>query len=118
MVEAARERGYAYLAVTDHSSSFGFGKDVQPEELERRIEEVARAERGPEGFRVLAGSEVNIAPDGSLDYDDDVLERLDWVVASVHSSFRMGEDRMTERMMAAMEQPAGGRDRPPHGRGC
>ena len=56
-------------------------------------------------FRVLAGSEVNIQPDGSLDYDDEVLAELDWVMASVHTSFRIGERRMTERMMAAMEHP-------------
>jgi DNA polymerase (family 10) len=105
MVEAARERGYSYLAVTDHSSSFGFGEDVQPADLERRIEEVAALNKRLKGFRVLAGSEVNIGTDGSVDYDADVLERLDWVVASVHSSFRMGRDRMTKRVMTAMENP-------------
>ncbi len=105
MVEAARERGYSYLAVTDHSSSFGFGEDVQPADLERRIEEVAALNKKLKGFRVLAGSEVNIGTDGSVDYDAGVLERLDWVVASVHSSFRMGRDRMTKRVMTAMENP-------------
>jgi DNA polymerase (family 10) len=105
MVSAARERGYAYLAVTDHSSSFGFGEDVQRADLERRIEEVAALNGKLKGFRVLAGSEINIAPDGSVDYDEDVLARLDWVVASVHSSFRMGREPMTKRVMAAMENP-------------
>jgi len=105
MVEAARERGYSYLAVTDHSSSFGFGEDVQPADLERRIEEVAALNEKLKGFRVLAGSEVNIGTDGSVDYDAGVLKRLDWVVASVHSSFRMGRDRMTKRVMTAMENP-------------
>ena len=54
---------------------------------------------------VLAGSEVNVLPDGSLDYEDELLERLDWVVASMHTSFRMGEQEMTERMIRAMEHP-------------
>jgi DNA polymerase (family X) len=105
MVEAARERGYSYLAVTDHSSSFGFGEDVQTEDLERRIEEVATLNEKLKGFRVLVGSEVNIGTDGAVDYDDDLLARLDWVVASVHSSFQMGRERMTARMTAAMENP-------------
>jgi DNA polymerase (family 10) len=105
MAKAARSRGYAYLAVTDHSATFGFGMDVQADELKRQIERVHELNSGLRGFKVLAGSEVNIQLDGSPDYDDDVLEELDWVVASVHSSFRMGEKRMTERMMAAMDHP-------------
>jgi DNA polymerase (family X) len=78
---------------------------VQPADLERRIEEVAALNKKLKGFRVLVGSEINIGTDGSVDYDADVLERLDWVVASVHSSFRMGRDRMTKRVMTAMENP-------------
>jgi len=109
MATAAQKRGYEYLAVTDHSASFGFGNDVQPDALERRIEEVRelneRLEREGHGFRVLAGSEVNIQLDGSLDYDDELLAELDWVIASVHTSFRMSEKRMTERIAAAMEHP-------------
>jgi DNA polymerase (family 10) len=105
MVKAAQRRGYEYLAVTDHSASFGFGNDVQPDALERRIEEVRALNERLEGFRVLAGSEVNIQLDGSLDYADELLAELDWVVASVHTSFRMSEQRMTDRMTAAMEHP-------------
>jgi DNA polymerase (family 10) len=105
MAKAGQAQGYEYLAVTDHSASFGFGNDVQADALKRRIEEVRNLNERLEGFRLLAGSEVNIQLDGSLDYDDDVLAELDWVVASVHTSFRMGEQRMTERMTAAMEHP-------------
>ena len=66
----------------------------------------ARVERADcDGFTVLAGTEVNINIDGSLDYPDEVLEELDWIVASAHTSFRMGEDEMTKRMMAAMDHP-------------
>jgi DNA polymerase (family 10) len=105
MVEAARGRGYAYLAVTDHSASHGFGDDVQPGSLRRRIEEVRELDAGLKRFRVLAGSEVNVMPDGSLDYDDDLLAELDWVIASVHTSFRIGPERMTERVLRAIEHP-------------
>jgi DNA polymerase (family 10) len=105
MAAAARKLGYAYLAVTDHSATFGFGNDVQPDALRRRIEEVRELNGKLKGFRVLAGTEVNVQLDGSLDYDDELLAELDWVIASVHTSFRMSEKRMTERMTAAMEHP-------------
>lgn len=107
MAEAARDRGYAYFGVTDHSASHGFGDHVTPEMLEKRIEEVAELNDriATRSFRVLAGSEVNIGPKGDLDYEDDLLERLDWVVASVHTSFRMTKANMTARMVAAVENP-------------
>lgn len=106
MAAAALARGYSYLAVTDHSATHGFGDDVQPDALRRRIEEVGGLnETLPKGFRLLSGSEVNIMPDGSLDYDDELLDELDWVVASVHTSFRIGKERMTERMVDAVSNP-------------
>jgi len=105
MAEAARERGYAYLAVTDHSATHGFGNDVQPDALLERVAEVRELDAGMKGFRLLAGSEVNILPDGSLDYTDEVLSELDWVVASVHTSFRIGERRMTDRIVRAVSHP-------------
>ena len=105
MAEAARERGYEYLAVTDHSATHGFGNHVTPEELLRQIERVAEVDAEMDGFRVLAGTETNVLPDGSVDYEDDLLAQLDWVVASVHTSFRMSEEEMTRRMVTAMEHP-------------
>jgi DNA polymerase (family 10) len=105
MALAARELGYEYLAHTDHSASHGFGDAVSPEQLERQIELVAEANERIEGIELLAGSEVNILPDGSLDYEDELLSRLDWVIASVHTSFAMGEQAMTERIVAAIEHP-------------
>ena len=105
MALAARERGYEYLAITDHSASHGFGNDVSPEGLRRQIELVREADARVEGIELLAGSEVNILPDGSLDYADELLAELDWVIASVHTSFGMGEQKMTERMIAAIEHP-------------
>jgi DNA polymerase (family 10) len=107
MAEGAIRRGYSYLAVTDHSASHGFGDHVTPEALEDRIEEVAGVNATLKGkrFRLLAGSEVNIGLDGSLDYDDELLERLDWVMASIHTTFRISEKQMTERVIAATEHP-------------
>jgi DNA polymerase (family 10) len=105
MALAARERGYEYVAITDHSASHGFGNDVSPGQLLDQIERVREVDASIEGIRVLAGSEVNILPDGSLDYEDELLARLDWVIASVHTAFGMGEQAMTERMIAAVEHP-------------
>lgn len=105
MAAAARQRGYAYLALTDHSASHGFGDHVSAERLWKRIEEVREWNAGRRGFRLLAGSEVNIGLDGGLDYPDDLLEALDWVVASVHTSFAISERAMTERVLAAIEDP-------------
>jgi DNA polymerase (family X) len=105
MVAAARARGYEYIAITDHSASHGFGNDVSPDELRRHMERIRAIDAATEDIRVLAGSEVNVLPDGSLDYDDDLLGELDWVMASLHSSFRMKEREQTERMIRAMEHP-------------
>jgi DNA polymerase (family X) len=107
MVDAARALGYSYFAITDHSASHGFGNHVTPGMLEERIEEIAELNEriASKRFRILAGSEVNILTDGSLDYEDSLLERLDWVVASVHTSFRMTKENMTKRMVAAVQHP-------------
>jgi DNA polymerase (family 10) len=103
MAEAARERGYDYVAITDHSASHGFGDDVPPDELLRQVERIRALEL--EGITVLAGTETNVLLDGSLDYEDSLLEQLDWVVASLHTSFRTPEKEQTERMLRAMEHP-------------
>jgi DNA polymerase (family 10) len=105
MVDAARRRGLEYLAITDHSASHGFGNHVPPDELARQIERVRALNEGLEGFDVLIGTETNILPDGSLDYDDDLLAQLDWVVASVHTAFNMTRENMTARMITAAEHP-------------
>ena len=103
MARAALEAGYEYLAITDHSASMGFGADVSDDQLLRQIELIHATE--VPGLRLLAGSEVNILPDGSLDYPDELLAQLDWVVASVHTSFRMTSEQMTSRIIRAVENP-------------
>jgi DNA polymerase (family 10) len=106
MAEGARRRGYAYFAITDHSASHGFGDHVTAKRLAKRIEEVrAWNESSARGFRLLAGSEVNIGTKGELDYPDELLAELDWVVASVHTSFGISERAMTERVLAAIDHP-------------
>jgi DNA polymerase (family 10) len=105
MVEGARACGYEYLAITDHSASHGFGNHVDPDALRAQIERVRGLDSELEGFHVLIGTETNVLPDGSLDYDDELLAQLDWVVASVHTSFGMSERDMTARMVAAIEHP-------------
>jgi len=105
MATAAREMGYEYVAITDHSATHGFGNDVSPDELRRQIERVREVDAQLEGIAVKAGSEVNILPDGTLDYEDELLAELDWVVASVHTAFGMGAEAMTARMIRAIEHP-------------
>ena len=106
MADAARKRGYAYLAITDHSASHGFGNDVTARQLAKRIEEIrAWNESASREFRLLAGSEVNVGMAGEPDYPDELLAELDWVIGSVHTSFAISEKAMTERVIAAMEHP-------------
>ncbi len=105
MAEKAIRRGLEYLCITDHSASMGFGNNVTPEALAAQIENVRAINATLDGFELLIGSEVNILPDGSLDYEDELLSRLDWVIASVHTSFGMPEKEMTARMVAACEHP-------------
>lgn len=110
MAATARERGLDYMAITDHSASHGFGNAVDDDALRARIEEVALynerlAADGIDDFRLLAGSEVNIGLDGGLDYPDELLDQLDWVIASVHSAFSPDEAVMTARVRAAIENP-------------
>jgi DNA polymerase (family 10) len=105
MAYAALELGYEYLAITDHSATHGFGNHVSPEMLDAQIERIHAANLAIGGIELLAGSEVNILPSGALDYDDALLARLDWVIASVHTSFGMDARAMTDRIVAAIEHP-------------
>lgn len=105
MADAAIAAGYEYLVITDHSASMGFGADVSDDQLRAQIERIREVDATLPGFTLLAGSEVNILPDGSLDYPDELLAELDWVVASVHTSFRMPKAEMTARIVRAIEHP-------------
>ncbi len=102
MAIAARDRGLEYVAITDHSASHGFGNAVSADGLRELIAEVRAVDGELEGITVLAGSEVNIGTDGALDYPDELLAELDWVVASIHTAFTSDP---TRRIVAACEHP-------------
>ena len=106
MAEACRERGWAYLGLCDHSQTAAYAGGLDADRVRAQHEEIDRvnAELG-ESFRVLKGIEVDILPDGSLDFPDDVLAGFDVVVASVHSSFRLPEEEQTERISRALRNP-------------
>jgi DNA polymerase (family X) len=105
MALAARENGMEYLAITDHSATHGFGDHVTEDRLRARIDEIRALNERLDGFELLIGTETNILPDGSPDYPDELLAELDWVIASVHTSFGMPRKEMTARMVAAVEHP-------------
>ena len=99
MVEAAQARGYRYLAICDHTITHG----VTEERLLAQIEDIKRLNRRLKSFRVLAGAEVDIRRDGSLELDSRLLDKLDIVVGSVHQRYKMDEHQMTERIVKAIE---------------
>ncbi len=105
MVEAAMERGYDYVAITDHSKSLGVAGGLSEADLARHIQEIRELDAGLPDFRVLSGTEVDIRNDGSLDYSDQMLGQLDFVVASIHSGFRQDRATLTERVVKAMRHP-------------
>ena len=105
VVIAAREKGYEYIGICDHSQSLKVAGGVSKENFFQRIEEIRKIDQEITEVKVLAGAEVDILPDGSLDYPDELLRELDIVIASVHSKFKQDEDSMTRRIMKAMENP-------------
>jgi putative hydrolase len=105
MARAARDLGHEYIALTDHSPRLTIANGLSRERLLRQLEIVARLNEDLAPFRILTGIEVDILEDGTLDQDDDILERLDVVVASVHSKLRMKSREMTPRMVTAIANP-------------
>jgi DNA polymerase (family 10) len=106
MATAARDRGYDYIAICDHTRAVRVVPGLDAGDLRRQGEEIAAVNELLAPFRVLRGTECDILPDGSLDLPDDVLEELDWVQASVHAGQRQTADRLTKRTLAAVEHPA------------
>jgi DNA polymerase (family 10) len=105
MALAAKARGYRYLAITDHSWGRGIARGLSEERLRRQMAEVKRISQSIEGLRLLSGIEVDIRADGSLDLPDEILSELDIVIAAVHSAMGQDEDKMTRRVLKAMENP-------------
>jgi DNA polymerase (family 10) len=105
MAEAARARGYEYMAITDHSKNLAFANGLTDERALAHIERIRAAEKALGGIRIFAGIEVDILGDGSLDLSDSVLEQMDIVIASVHSQFSQDRAAMTDRLLKAVANP-------------
>ncbi len=105
MAEAAISMGYEYIVITDHSQSLKIAKGLEVERLFKQAEEIEKLNKELKPFRIFKGSEVDIKNDGSLDYPDEVLKTLDFVIASIHSGFKEDEKKITSRILSAMENP-------------
>jgi DNA polymerase (family 10) len=105
MAEAARTRGYKYIAITDHSKNLAFANGLDDQRALGHIQRIREASNRMEGLRIFAGIEVDILGDGSLDLSDDVLAQMDIVIASVHSQFNLEPAQMTDRLLKAISNP-------------
>ncbi|MGB6387041.1 MAG: DNA polymerase/3'-5' exonuclease PolX [Terriglobales bacterium] len=105
MAEAARKRGYEYMAITDHSKNLAFANGLTDERALAHIEKIRAVEKKMKSIRIFVGIEVDILGDGSLDLSDSVLEQMDIVIASVHSLFNQDRATMTERLLKAIANP-------------
>ena len=105
MARRAKEKGYAYLAVTDHSPGLGLTMGLNSDRITARVAEAAKLNAELAPFRILVGTEVDIRANGTLDYPDEILKRFDIVSASVHSAFGQEREVMTKRIMDAMHNP-------------
>lgn len=103
MARYCMEKGYSYLGISDHSKTAYYAGGLKVEDIKRQHEEIDALNRKYPDFLILKGIELDILPDGSVDYDDEVLSWFDFTIASVHSSFKMDEDKMTERTITAMK---------------
>jgi DNA polymerase (family X) len=105
MAEAARALGHEYIAITDHSKAVTVANGLDEKRMAAHIKKIHAANEKGLGIRVLAGAEVDILKEGALDYSDELLAQLDVVVCSIHSYFNLEREAMTERMLAAIENP-------------
>ena len=113
MVEAARARGYAYLAISDHSQSLAMAGGLDPDRVRRQWEEIDAENARRDDIVVLRATEVDILADGRLDFEDELLAGFDWVTASIHSAFTQDGERLTARVLAGRREPLRQRHRPP-----
>ena len=105
MALAARERGWSYIGITDHSQSAFYAGGLSRERVLAQLDEIDELNEAADGFRILKGIEADILADGRLDYSDDVLDRFDFVVGSIHSRFSMDRAAMTQRILTALDDP-------------
>jgi DNA polymerase (family 10) len=105
MARVALARGYQYLAITDHSQSLGVANGLTVERLRQQRQEIEAVQGRVPGIRLLSGTEMEVKADGSLDYPDEVLAELDFVVASIHTGLRQDRETLTRRALAAIRNP-------------
>jgi DNA polymerase (family 10) len=103
MVNGARELGYKYIGITDHSKSARYANGLKEEDILRQFDEIDRLKEKYTDIKVVKGIESDILKDGSLDYEEDLLKKFDFVIASVHSNFKMSKEEMTERIIKAVK---------------
>ena len=105
MVDACRDKGYSHLVITDHSNYLKVANGLSRERLLQQIQTIHALNDKYTDIEILAGTEMDILPDGSLDFDDELLEQLDFVIASIHSSFSQSQEKIMSRLRTAMENP-------------
>lgn len=105
LVDAARKKGYEYLAITDHTKGLGIARGLNEERIVEELNEIRTLNRRLKGFRLLMGLEVNIKSDYTLDIPDEILKRLDIVVAAIHSGFKQTKEQLTKRLTSALQNP-------------
>jgi DNA polymerase (family 10) len=105
LITEAQRRGYHYIAITDHSKGLSIARGLTPERLLEEKKQIDSLNKSLKGFKLLAGIEVDIKNDGQLDLPDDILKRLDIVVASIHSGFKQNREQLTKRLVSAMHNP-------------
>lgn len=105
LIKAAIERSYEYIAITDHSKGLGIARGLTIEKLLDEKKEIDSLNKKLKGFRLISGTEVDIRSNGEMDFPDEVLKRLEIVVASIHSGFRQGKDKIMKRLISAMKNP-------------
>ncbi|MHC4623009.1 MAG: DNA polymerase/3'-5' exonuclease PolX [Planctomycetota bacterium] len=105
LARAAKRMGYKYICITDHSRSSAIANGLSARELGRQIEQIRKLNRELKGITVLAGTEVDILADSSLDFDDKLLTELDFVIASIHSGLAGAREKVTTRTLKAMDNP-------------
>lgn len=105
LAENARDKGYEYIAICDHSQSAQYANGLKPDNIKKQHNEIDKLNQKISGIRILKGTETDIKKDGTLDYPDEILKEMDVVIASVHSSFSMDETSMTDRILKAIKNP-------------
>ena len=105
MIEACVEIGYSHIAITDHSHYLRIANGLSADRLREQKAQIRKIQQSYSNIHILSGTEMDILPDGSLDFDDELLEELDFVIASIHSSFSQSQDKIMKRLFTAMNNP-------------